>query len=226
MIMGLLGYFALPSSLDHPFVWIALGLVLLSLSSCYSLMIGDSPKQSSFWSGFALGSGAWLYSPMLFFSPMIIQAGFSSGTLNLRRLLIHIIGFSLPTYLILTCWFIIKSDLIFPIWFTKDWEMIDLSKLDYFFIGHVLFAFVFLFVSTSISLKSCTIREKRKYYLVVSMLFFAVIASLFNDAEIWFSLSLIPLSLFLSRIFQFLENRWIREMIFLCYLLLIVGLNI
>ncbi len=226
LFLGVVTYCATPSSINHPFVWLALGLILWYLSSVYSSMMGERPKQNAFWSGFALGSAAWFFSPVLFFVPLFFQSGFSSGMLNLRRLIIHIVGFILPTYLIITFVYLIYDEVMWPTWLHNRWAVFNLSDSNFWTLAFMILTHIMLIMAATTSLKSSTIREKRRFFLLITMSLLALVAGIFNNASVWLVLSIIPSSAVFSRLFLQMEKRWVQETIFGIYVLLIIGLNL
>lgn len=226
IFLGVLGYFAVPTSFSHPFAWIALGIMLVYVSSLFGAMQGDQPKQNAFWSGFALGSASWFFAPALFFFPLFIQSGFSSGMLTLRRLIIHIVGFLLPTYLVLMIVYLFQDDVIYPHWLEAKWTMSNLNLSSFWLLAFAIFCLTLLVVAVSVGLKSSTIREKRRFYLMVAMAVLAFVAGLVFSAGVWLSLFVVPASVVFSRLFQQIGKRWVYESLFVLYLALIVGLNI
>jgi hypothetical protein len=226
LFFGVLTYFAVPSSYAHPFAWIALGIMLAYVSSLFGAMMGERPKQNAFWSGFALGSASWFFTPALFFFPLFVQSGFSSGMLTLRRLIIHVVGFLLPTYLVLMLVYLFKDDVIYPVWMQVNWTMFNLDLANFWTLAYAIVCFALLFSAVLIGLKSSTIREKRRFYLMVTMAVFSLLAGFFYDAGVWLLLFVVPSSVVFSRLFQQIEKRWVYETLFLVYVVLIVGLNI
>lgn len=226
LFFGVLTYFAIPSSYTHPFAWIALGIMLAYISSLFGSMLGEQPKQNAFWSGFTLGSASWFFAPALFFFPLFIQSGFSSGMLTLRRLIIHMVGFLLPTYLMLMVVYLFKNDVIYPVWLQSEWTMFNLDLASFWTLAFAVLGFTMLFAAILVGLKSSTIREKRRFYLMITMAVLALVAGFFYDAGVWLVLFVVPSSVVFSRLFQQIEKRWVYEILFLLYIVLIVGLNI
>lgn len=209
----------IPSSFNHPSFWISALLMLGYLNSLFKFMNSDNPKQNAFWGGVLLSVAVWFFKPILFFGVLFFQAGFSSGMLNLRRLIIFIVGFIFPVYLILAAYFLFSGNFVFPDWLRLSFSDNQSQRLDTIKSLFVIFSYCTVVVTASTTLKSCTIREKRRFQLIVGMVLVSALIAFTDDLEVWMSISILPLGLIFARIFLHLENKWIREGMFLAFLI-------
>jgi len=93
-------------------------------------------------------------------------------------------------------------------------------------LAFMILTHIMLIMAATTSLKSSTIREKRRFFLLITMSLLALVAGIFNNASVWLVLSIIPSSAVFSRLFLQMEKRWVQETIFGIYVLLIIGLNL
>ncbi|MEX2597242.1 MAG: hypothetical protein WEC59_09980 [Salibacteraceae bacterium] len=133
---------------------------------------GQKLEEKTFNAGFVIGIMAIVNSWSLLLLWLPLQAMMSAGLLNFRRLAITFIGFITPVYLINAFLYLFNNSLRFPSW-SLNWslDLLPLSLESISIIGFALILIVFVFASLLQISTSSTLREKRKWYLVVTYLF-------------------------------------------------------
>ena len=223
--LSILAFFTIQDELNQPFIWFSLACLMWFYTNNFEFMSTNGPKTTSFWSGFSIGLGSWLYPAIILSLPTYIQAGFSSGMLSMRRFIIHLVGVLLPSYFIILLYYLIADDWILPNWFRIDFKL-SISNWGFWQWALVVFIQVITVVSTGFTLKGTNLREKRRFYLLAVSSILSLLAGVFISFDVFVIMSLLPFSIVFSRWIQAVARNWVGDLVLLTYLMIIIGLNL
>lgn len=183
------------------------GLILLIqvplLRYILDLPEGHLSKSLAYNSGVIIGAMSFVEPWAILLVVVVLQAMLSTGLLDLRKFILHLLGVLTPEYLLNAGLFLADQPLLFPqfeVAFSRDWfSVIDVSHgLQ---LGLLLVLGLFAFFSVLQISSHSTLREKRKWYLVITYAFVAFISMLLAGFSRGYYLMLIPGCIVLARLF-------------------------
>lgn len=206
------------------------GLMLLIqvplLRSLLDLPEGERSGPLAFNSGAIIGLMTLLEPWSILLMLLAIQAMLSTGLLDLKKLLIHCIGVLTPFYLVNAFLFLLNDSFTFPA-FSSDLSWSTESLLN----GRILLQFIlilvlaiFAFFSVVQITKNSTLREKRKWYLILSYLAISVFVVMLVGFVRGIHFMLVPGAIVLSRLFLQGSNQRALNLAVLVLLTLLVVL--
>lgn len=199
---------------------IAFVLVFISVIILYNTLLNDSKHSGLFDAAFFMGIGAMIYNPIFLLFFTVLASIILLRTVQLRDLLITIIGFFVPVFLVGTYCFMIGRLSLFCSHLlpsmTVDFQLINKGEV-WEYIKLILFGiFVVLGVLKGQAESGKTIVTVRKFYSISLLLVIGIALSLFFSgtlkvtAFIYFS---IPFSFYLYTSVKDLKRIWIAELI-------------
>ena len=172
---------------------------------------GQRTQQLSFNTGLIIG-GLFILQPWsILLSFVVMQSMASTGLLDIRRAIIHFLGLAVPLYFFLSFSYLFQwpYSLSRPTW---DTSVFIPESYSFYVLGIVLLVLV-VSVSAFISVlqisTSTTLRERRKWYLILTYAFIGGVVGLQVGWSGGLIYLLIPSSIILSRVFLVAKNlRW------------------
>jgi hypothetical protein len=221
----LIGLF--PSVLEFSKVTVSNLFIIFSLSRILSLRKKDNLLSKLFDSGFLMGISYLIYPPNVVFLLMVYIGYFVYIRIIDKRLLIPLISFSIPIFLIYTYFLFTENLALFKTlteinfnsgfrWF-YDWKF----SIPFLLLSFILLVAVLKILSTSAFSK---LEEERNYKIIIAYLILVGIIILINGLEIKENIFLVyfPTSIIVGNSLNLIKKEWFKELIF--YIMLITTL--
>lgn len=199
---------------------IAFVIVFISVFSLYNTILSDSNHSGLFDAGFYMGLATLIYKPIFFLVFFLLACVIILRTVHIRDLILTILGFIIPIFLIGTYCFLINRFSLFTnnlvpsvtghISLFKQHQILEYTKLiviGIFIIGGIL-------KGQTESIKS--IVPIRKFYGICLLLILALLPTLLLANNLWitaFIFFVIPFSFYLYTIVKDVKRMWIAELI-------------
>ena len=199
---------------------IAFVIVFISVFSLYNTILNDSNHSGLFDAGFYMGLATLVYKPIFFLVFFLLICVIILRTVHIRDLILTILGFFIPVFLVGTYCFLINrfslfSTHLFPsithhILLFKQHEILEYAKLiilGVFIMGGIL-------KGQTESIKS--IVPVRKFYGISLLLILGLLPTLLFADKLWitaFIFFVIPFSFYLYTIVKDVKRIWIAELI-------------
>lgn len=154
-------------------------------------------------SGLIIGGMAFLEPWSVLLIVVVLQAMLSTGLLDLRKFILHLLGVATPIYLLNSFLFLADKALVFPS-FAMALNVETFQSLgvqDAAQLGVLLILVIFAFVSVVQISSHSTLREKRKWFLVVTYASVAFACMLLVGFNRGYYLTVVPGAIILARLF-------------------------
>jgi hypothetical protein len=187
---------------------------------------GQKPSQLTFNAGGIIGMMLLIEPWSALLSITVIQAMLSSGLVNLKRILIHMLGLLTPVYFLASAYFLMDKDVWLPNFIIDTYPIsaFNFTILSAIRLAVVLLLFGFVSYSYLQVQTSSTLREKRKWQLVISLSVVSFFVLIFNDFGHGIIFMLLPGALVLSKIYLVVQpNRLLNISLALFFALLLVA---
>ncbi len=202
-------------------------LIILSWMLVVNIFNQSENNKTVFNAAFILGIASLFYPLHIYFLLLIFAAIWISNTESLRTFIIAIIGFATVWYLYLSINYLLNGSLPLKginIGFRN--QAFNFSSKTYYFYALIIFLILLFVGSFPIILSHITSNKifiRRNIQLLFVWLFIAIMLLLISTAheEIIYELA-IPFSIFMTIAFVNIKNRWIREGLWLIFLLITI----
>ncbi|MEZ4721456.1 MAG: hypothetical protein R2813_06210 [Flavobacteriales bacterium] len=220
LVMGLF-YFLIPTGINSPVLWLILWLTVLFMRQCVAIISEDRSNVTIVNAAFICGVATLVYPFAAAGGFVLLAVVLLSGAADLRALMLTLVGFSLPLYIVWAIQYIFWPDTL------RFWD-VPFESYSWFSNQAIVSLGLFtLVVVSSVAnnariLAVVTLRERRKWQLQLIMFAVATLAGLIGGISVFIVLGFIPAAIILSRTFASYPGKWFPETIFIALVFLVV----
>lgn len=201
-------------------------LEVLVLQNLVEIPEGQKPAELTFNIGALIGIMTLIEPWSVLFSVPVFQALLSTGLFNFKRLMIYLLGLLTPLYFLTATYFLLDKEYLLPKYNIDPHAIADFSFNAVSGLRLMVMVFIFGFVVYSLLQvqTSTTLREKRKWQLVISMALVSFVVLIFNDFGHGITFILLPASVVLSKVYLVVQpNRLLNMSLLLLVTLVLVA---
>lgn len=199
-------------------------LLLVVMHLSFLVYNKDTAFSISFNVGFLLSLASIIYFPIIIVIPLFWIVLSYLKPFNLREFVISILGFLVPVIFYVLYYFLLDR-LIELVPFDYGYQVFknDKEGLELTFFYVVIALGVFTGLNTAKTISSHVV-SVRKYFLILSLLIFLLMATRFftKDETASYVLVTVPLAVFFADFFNTIKRKWLAELLFVCLLVSIV----
>ena len=227
MVVFAMFYFSIPDEVNHWSAWLVT-LIQLWLFRMVEITYDQTKRIEPlvFNMGVAIGLTALLIPPGVVLFLVLIHALVVSGNLNVRRIIVGILGAVAPIYFYASLAYLFR-------W--TGWGLsLDVSasvfsegmtKLNVLGIAFLVFMTIIAAISTFSISSSTTLRERRRWILVISYLFMGGLMILIEGFKEPVFIAIVPATVVLTRTMLSVRNAKVANAILLVFLAFVLLIN-
>jgi hypothetical protein len=227
MLVFAMLFFSVP---DAVHAWIAWPIVMLLLLAFRWLEdMYDKPAEASslvFNASFIIGMLSLLVEGVSIMLFLVVHAMLLSSTTSFRRLLIMVLGFATPLYFFNAVLYVQGLPFVWPL-FSWEFELLNasLSSSDALGIAFLGYMALITGVSLAAGTSSVTLRERRRWLLVVGFLACGGWVILMHGYTEGVFVAIVPASMVLAKALLGVKNQKVANVLLLIFLAFVFLIN-
>jgi len=227
MMVFALFYFAIPDAVNH---WLAWSVFLMQLGILrMAEEVYDAPSRASYISfsmGILIGLNALIIEGSSLLLILLLQSLVLSGTASFRRVVIGLLGFLTPLYFFNALAYLFRWEYRFPSHgFHFDLLQGAMGKLEILGIVFMAFMAIVAIISVFSVASSSTLRERRRWILVIGHLVIGGILVLGQGFTEAVYVAIVPATIVLTRVLLTVKQRKLSNAILLLFLAIVLLIN-
>lgn len=219
LFIAVVCFFTMPSTLNSAFLWICTALMVQLVGQLMRMLNGIKTNSSAFGASAMVGLLLLFYPAFLTLYLAVLSALLMAGEFNLRRWLITVIGLLLPSYFLFSVLYLLEIEMSVDVQvFLPSWQKIQLYSEHWWTVLYALFIAGCAMLVSAGQMGSSTLREKRKWQLVVLLFVLGFAAAFFAGPDLIMAVSFVPAVIIAARLFANHPTRWLVETLFVVLL--------